>query len=209
MRKTLLAYILFAVTATTACAQNVGTVFTDIPDSLFPYFGKAQRAELVSLKRVDPSSAASLHSSFGCEVRLDSLADDYLRLAIDSAMTMEMARLHSADVADSLYCLLRTVLAPEAETTAMIYDKAWKTVAMVDIDSEELTQRPDTMDDDTYRELLSLIEFPMVKARFEDNSTILLTLNAPLLFKDDRLRLERVFVQRKIKWDGGRFKKYK
>lgn len=188
-----------------ANAQTVGDMFMSMPDSLFPYLTQEQRVELVKLKQVDTSTSAVLRSVFNCSVSLDSLEAACMTVNIDSTMTVEMARLATVS-GDSLYCLLQTVSAPERETVASIYNKVWEKVSDVDWTDVSLLNRPDTMSDKEFANRTSLIEFRMVEARLENADTIVLKLNVPMLSSEDKRLLRDILVQRRMRWDGEKYR---
>lgn len=194
-----------AVATYAAQAQSVGDMFVNIPDSIFPYLDKNQRAELRNLKRLDDSTAAVLHSHFERYVTLNRCETELMELKIDSTLTIEMARVATVN-GDSLYCLLRTVAVPERETVAYIYNNVWEKVADVVFDDVTLLQRPDTMSQENFAELEKLIEFRMMEAHFSDAETLVLQQNVPMTSKEDKTRLQAILTQRKLKWDGKTYK---
>lgn len=203
MHKIILSIALTAA-AISAAAQSVGQMLTTMPDSIFPYLTAAQRSELLNIKRVDAATPAVLRSKFGNDIKLLRCDDDRMTLRTDSAATMEMARL-ATNSGDSLYCLLRTLGVPEKETAGYIYNKEWRKVADVDMESVSLLQRPDTMTAETYAALLQLIEFPIVEARFLDNKTLVLRQHVPMISKEERKQLEAILVEKRMRWNGERF----
>ena len=204
MCKKIITFIL-SIVMVSANAQTVGDMFVSMPDSLFPYLTQEQRVELVKLKQVDTSTSAVLRSAFNCSVSLDSLEAARMTVNIDSTMTMEMARLATVS-GDTLYCLLQTVSAPERETVATIYNMVWKKVSDVDWTDVPLLNRPDTMSEKEFANRTSLIEFRMVEARLENADTIVLRLNVPMLSKEDKRLLRDILVQRRMRWDGERYR---
>ena len=204
MCKKIITFIL-SVVMVSANAQTVGDMFMSMPDSLFPYLTQEQRVELVKLKQVDTSTSAVLRSVFNCSVSLDSLEAACMTVNIDSTMTIEMARLATVS-GDSLYCLLQTVSAPERETVASIYNKVWEKVSDVDWTDVPLLNRPDTMSDKEFANRTSLIEFRMVEARLENADTIVLKLNVPMLSSEDKRLLQDILVQRRMRWDGEKYR---
>ena len=119
-------------------------------------------------------------------------------------------------------CLLRHAQTPEVETLCYIYNTNWKRLKVISFDDISLTQRPDTMSQERCSELLSLIEFPLVEARFTPMSadgeidqglptepvTLMLKLNVPLVTKEQRKQLQEILVQKNVKWNGEIFKEY-
>lgn len=185
-------------------AQGVDSMFVNMPDSIFPYLSSAQRKELINLKRVDMATAAVLQSAFNCKVALQYLDAERMTLTLDSVVTIELASPKSDGALAC--CVLRTVPTPEPHTSAVVYDAEWNVLKRLDLDSEPLTERNDTMSAQRYEELCKLIEFPLVEAHFENASTIELTLNVPMVSKEERKKLEAILVKRKLRWDGVEYK---
>lgn len=202
MRKKIIPFLLSAVMSAVH-AQSVGDMFVSMPDSLFPYLAKEQRAELVNLKRLDPSSPAVLRSVFNCDVTMSHsvVPDDILTTRIDSTVEFSIARLHNA-AGDSLYCVLQTVAAPEKESVATIYNKEWERVGDVDFTGIQFVHRPDTMQKETFDNLTRLIEFPMVEGRFGNKGDIVVWQNVPMTSKEEKERLKAILKVRVLRWNG-------
>lgn len=113
---------------------------------------------------------------------------------------------------ENTYCLLRHIKAPECETVCEIYDNQWKLIKKISFGNIQLTQRPDTMSQQRYDELLSLIEFPLVEARLDtssgENAPVILelSLNPPMLTKEQRKNVSQILIRKKVIWDGESFK---
>lgn len=113
---------------------------------------------------------------------------------------------------ENTYCLLRHVKAPECETVCKIYDSQWRLIKTINFDDIQLTQRPDTMSQERYEELLNLIEFPLVEAHFDapsgDNApvSLKLSLNPPMLTNEQRKIVSQILITKIVVWDGESFK---
>lgn len=201
MRKLLFSFLLTVSLA--AGAEEIDSAFVSMPDSLFPYLSREQRGELLNMQRIDTSTHAVLSSVFQGKVEMCKLTTDRISLRLDSLSSMEMMRLRTAE--KPVYCLLRTVSAPENHSDMTLYDEAWKETGRVDIDGVSLVQRPDTMSDKRFEDLCKLIEFQLVEAHFVDVETVELKLNVPMLSKEDRQQLDAILVRRKMKWNGKTF----
>jgi hypothetical protein len=134
---------------------------------------------------------------------------------VDSSSNCQLRRIDAQRV-----CLLRHVMTPEVETICYIYDNQWQLLSTQSFDDITLTHRPDTMSQERYEELLHLIEFPLVEARFatsaasaeeanqipEDPLTLSLSLNVPMITDEQRKQLKEILVQKNVKWNGETFK---
>ena len=112
---------------------------------------------------------------------------------------------------ENTYCLLRHVKAPECETVCKIYDSEWKLLKTINFDDIQLTQRPDTMSQERYEELLNLIEFPLVEAHFDTQSgdapvALKLSLNPPMLTNEQCKDISQILISKTVVWDGESFK---
>lgn len=204
MRKILFLLITMA-SFTTLHAQSVGEMFVSIPDSLFPYMVPQQRTEILKLKSIDPTEPAIGHTIFQTEVKLSLLSENILKMELSPSITMELGRL-STDT-DSVFCLIKTVSAPEKISVGYIYNKEWKKIEELNLAAYTLTAKPDTMSLERYEELIKMIEFPMVEAHFgETPEELTITLNAPMLSAEDKKSLKAILLQTKAKWNNKTFK---
>lgn len=201
MRK-LLVSIMLAVSSA-AMAQGVDSLFVNMPDSLFPYLARAQRSELLNMQRIDTSTHAVLQSLYDGKVEMLYKDADRMTIGLDSLTTLEMSALMSEG--NAVCCVLRTVATPEKHTELALYDAAWNRLQIVDIDTVQLMQRPDTMSEEQFHDLFKLVEFQLVEAHFVDAQTVELELNIPMVSKDDRKKFAAVLVQRRLKWNGKTF----
>lgn len=200
MIKKCLVALIGAFMFTNAEAKNVGEMFISVPDSIMPYVTKEQRAELIGMKNIDPASAAEMNIALKTTMVLDSLFDNYMKVMVGQ-IKYEIIRLNTVD-ADSVFCVMHTLVAPERETVCCLYDKEWNLLQNVDFN--DLIIKSNISDDE--KEIVEKMEFPMIEAQFErETSTIILTVSVPLVWKDEKLKSNRR-MQRKLKWNGESFK---
>ena len=178
-------------------AQSVSEMFIEMPDSMLPYMPKELRKELVGIKRLEPDSVATLSNALGV-TKITRFSDEVMMVSLAKNVTMEIGR------PDSLHIVvLKTFAVPEQESVCKIYDNEWNEIGVQTFCNELLTVKPDTMTQDRYDELLSMIEFPMVSATFgEDATMLILGMEVPLLNGDDKKKLEAVISSRRLKWTG-------
>ncbi len=204
MKRKILTLILFIITMG-SYAQSVGDLFVTMPDSLFPYLLPQQRSELLSLKRLDESSDATLRSSFQCDAVVRTLTDERLVVTLDTLLTLEMQRLAVAGDADSVVCVLLTVPVPEPMTEAYIYNKMWNMLRRIDLSDVVCVQKPDTMSVSEYEEALRLIEFPIMSATFGEGPTLQVEQHVPLIHKSERTLTDAILSKRELLWNGENF----
>lgn len=187
-------------------AKSVGEMFISMPDSMIPYVSKEQRQDLVNMKNIDPGTDATLTTMFKSNVVLKYLSEERMTFEVGT-LCYEIGRLYSNILGDSVYCMLNTLQTPEKETLAHIYNKEWKKISDLSFDSLVNMEKPDTMQSELYLEALSLIEYPVVEAYFDDGpSAICLKCNFPMVNESEKKKLEAFVLQRKLKWNGESFK---
>lgn len=187
-------------------AQNVRRMWVSMPDSLCRYLNQNLRLELVELKEMGVK--AEVKNLLGGESVLDTLTEDFLSVTASKGLTLQLRRLPAEQ--DSVYCLLSTWSGPAKYSIADIYSKDWQRVSTQrfdDLQTKDLTVRPDTMSTARYEELLRVPDPKMVWATLSpaDNS-LEVSLSVDLATKEERQALEVIVSKRNLKWDKKRFK---
>lgn len=163
------------------------------------------------------SSLLTPHSSLSIPDSILPYVPQEQRVAYlaDSSSNCQLRRIDAQRI-----CLLRHVMTPEVETNCYVYDNQWRLLSTQSFDDITLTHRPDTMSQERYEELLHLIEFPLVEARFAtplpegadifllpaEPLTLSLSLNVPMITDEQRKQLKEILVQKNVKWSGETFK---
>ncbi len=195
-------------------AKSVRDVWLAMPDSLIPYLNANLRLECVELK--DMHLKAEVDNLLGGKTVLDSLTTNYLHVTLSEAATLEVKMLPQID-GDSILCVVKTFAAPEKESTICLYDADWRPLraAQGELDnklrdlSASLTQRPDSMAQEKYNELVSMIDPVMYYASLSPEEDVLtFSLSLPFLTQEERNVLIPIMSQRKFKWSGKSFNDY-
>lgn len=193
-------------------AKSLRELWVEMPDSLLPILNKNLRTELVELKDMGVKSEVKNLLDEDCV--MDTITSNYLQLTTSKASSLQMKLLPQAS-GDSLLCVVKTFSAPEKESEVRFYDQGWQeldakacldaTVASVDA---YFKAKPDTMTEERYQEMKSMIEPRMFYSELSpDENMIIFHLSTPLVFKEDKTQLQALIVQRKFNWDGRMFKK--
>lgn len=205
---------LFVALAASMQAKSMRELLVTMPDSIVPYLSKSHRIELVDLldMKVKPEVKNLLDGSS----KIDTLATGYLSLSLSEAATIEL-KLLPLEGGDSLLCMVKTLAGPERESEVSFYSQQWEPMRRQGMFggkslpemSESLIVRPDTMDEQRFRELRAMIEPRLVCARLSlgDNS-ISLSLSLPLVAEEEKADIKAILVQRNFNWDGERFNVY-
>jgi len=191
--------IMFAVT-TMVNAQEIDSLFVNMPDSLFPYLSHEKRVELLNIDKITSDTPTSLPTMYNGTAKLLLHDKECIKIALDSLSSVELG-LQKSD-GNAVCCVLRTVAAPERNTMASLYSDKLEKIKDINLEAVTLTHRPDTMTTERYKELLKLIEFRLIEAHFENVSTIVLKQNVPLVSEKERKDLAAILLQRKMKWNG-------
>lgn len=185
--------------------QLMGKAFVAMPDSLVPYLDRNLRQELVEL--CDMGVKSEVKNLLDGSTTVDTLTSRGMELRLNEVATMQIGLLPTSEKGDSLLCVVRTVWGPEPESTVELYDLRWHLRERIDIDTCLLAQRPDSMSEQRFVELSSMIEPRMVQATLDSQSgEIVLQQSLPLVSDDEKRQLKTILVQRKLKWNGMAFK---
>lgn len=188
-----------------AMAQNVGTAWLEMPNNLMPYLDRSLRQQLLQQKEAADTAKAVVQNILNETTSLEFLSDNRIDLKTSDGVKQTIVRLPSEQ--DSVFCCIKTLAAPEPVSFITIYNKVWEKVTEISFHDMEMTQRPDTMTEAQYSELVKLIEPKMVMAELlSDNETLELSLSLPLTSKEEKERLTAILLQRKVKWNGKNFK---
>ena len=188
--------------------QNAFERWKAMPDLLLPYLDANSRTELVD--RYDISQKADDKGGLNTSVtnrlkgttRLDTLTENYLRLTLNDHATWEM-KLLATDDHDFVIATSMTILGEAAESKVSLFSSDWKHLSDTIFTSSTLLERPDTMTESDFNELLGQISLVLWKAEFSpDNND--LTLSPSFLFvpHGERERLAAILVPRKLRWNG-------
>ena len=108
---------------------------------------------------------------------------------------------------DSLFCVVKTLKGPLEDSEIALYTQDWVKTDDVKIDVSSLVAKPDSMNEETFQELSSLMDVKLVGAQLMlDEDALVVNLSVPMLTKEESERLKAVLLQRKLKWNGQNFK---
>lgn len=189
-------------------AQDMKALWTNMPDDMTPYLNKAQRKEMAEF--VELGVKGDTGNTLGGTSVLDTITADYLHVTLSEAKTVEMKLLKTES--DSVLCMVTSLMVPEKKSQIDFYDMNWQKLdadkyieAPYSIDL--CLHRPDTMTEENYQELQKLIELPTIDITMsEKEGELVIKPSFPLTSKEDKMKLEAIVLQRKLKWNGHCFK---
>ena len=179
-----------------------------MPDSLCTCLDRNLRTELLDF--VDMGVKAEVKN-------------DYTRVRLSESSAIQLKLLPAQ--ADSVVCMVRTFSAPASESFVSFFGTSWQPIASdfglsgvgvmqgTDADASALldafTERPDTMSENRFQELKKLIDPVMVSASLSPvTPEITFSLSIPVATAEEKQQLSAILMQRKYKWEGGKFNKY-
>ena len=185
-------------------AKTVREFWLTMPDSVLHYLDKSKRTEMVDY--VDMQVKASAKNVLKGESVIDTLTNEYAKITLNCSSELQIRRLWNTS-GDSLFCVLKTLKGPLEDSEIALYTQDWVKTDDVKIDVSSLVAKPDSMNEETFRELSSLMDVKLVGAQLMlDEDALVVNLSVPMLTKEESERLKAVLLQRKLKWNGQNFK---
>jgi hypothetical protein len=185
-------------------AQQVRQWWLDMPDSLVEYMNKSKRIE--AMDYVDMGLKIDVTNHLDGNTTVDTLTSDFLEVKLSEAAQLQMKVLPMDS--DSVVCVVKTFMGPEAESVATIYDRGWNQLSRVEWsrDVNGYVQKPDSMSDERFEQLKRQFEPILVQASLSlADDSLTLSLSMPLLVNMKKEELMPIIKQRKLKWKNGKF----
>lgn len=187
-------------------AQSLEQFFCSTPDSIQPYIKKLDREALVlSIDRTKKDTLATMTIAMGGDITITHLTPQLIVFHPSRVLTMEYAKLPSEG--DSVYCVISTYKAPEAESNVKIYDKDWKLLSSLDISDKAKLARPDTISEARFEEIIHTQDIKMTVANIDknDSQTLNVQFSMPMMDSEEKKEFLPVNLQTSLKWDGKTF----
>jgi len=187
-----------------AHAQAIEQWWLSMPDSLLGYMNKSKRIEAMDYQHM--GLKIDVTNLLKGSTTVDTLTNEFLQVKLSEAALLQM-RLLPKD-SDSVVCVVKTLFAPEAESSVAFYDRNWKRVGQLTADTlaAPFLSRPDTMATGRFEELSRLVDPVMVRCTLSvSDATLTQELSLPLLTKEEKQAMKAIIKQRKLKWNGERF----
>lgn len=193
------------LTALPLSATSLKELWTSAPDSLFPYLSKAKRVELVELWDVKTKGHTDAESNVKIEVQnnldgtvvLDTLTSDFMQVRLNKLTEVQMKLM--VEEGDTLICFVKTLSMPESDSEVTYYNQDWQMKRRVNLKWRNYLSKPDTMDNETFKQLSQSIRLAFVKASIHpDDEQMEVSVELPLQPKDKKDELEAI-LQRNVK----------
>ena len=207
MKRTIIV-CLCLTTLFSASAKDMRELWLSMPDSLIGYMDKSKRLAL--LDHVDMNTTAELTNKLEGKTCLDTLTSNFMQVTLNKVVDLRMALLPTTGegATDSILCVVRTYRNAEPESIVELYDQSWKRLRKIDFDAEMFFNRPDTMSQERYKHIRSLVSVLFVKAELREGSDVLvLTPSLPFNTREEKEKIKPIILQINVKWDGKTFNK--
>lgn len=192
----------------TASAKDMRELWLSMPDSLIGYMDKSKRLAL--LDHVDMNTTAELTNKLEGKTSLDTLTSNCMQVTLNNVVDLRMTLLPSTGegATDSILCVVRTYRNAEPESIVELYDQSWKRLRKIDFDAEMFFNRPDTISQERYEQIRSLVSVLFVKAELREGSDVLvLTPSLPFNTREEKEKIKSIILQTNVKWSGKTFNK--
>ncbi|MDH6341498.1 hypothetical protein M2480_000250 [Parabacteroides sp. PFB2-12] len=183
-------------------AQNMATLFTDMPDSYIPQLETAWRKDLVNLYQTEKE--ARVQNLMGGFTVLKALTSDYMLLQVSERSTVEI-KLFPLVNNTPIICLVTTVYGPAPDSRVDFYSPDWSP-----LDANELfTPTPAAWflkeeiaeaDQFAYNEALSLLDIELIHYQLHpDSLTLTATYATPLYLSQEEREKVMPFIKEEPK----------
>lgn len=192
-------------------------MWIQMPDSIVPYLNESNRTELADY--VDMGEEAVLQNQLKDTTRLVVLQRDYIDVRLSAASRLQMKLLPwngGVTDGDSLLCMVFTHYGPSAESRLSFYDRQWKPLDITaPLPSEYASatavdgflQRPDSISEADLQDITAPLMPRLLAMELSPTEpTLTLSLSLPPMSREEEARLNPLLLQRKLNWNGQRFK---
>lgn len=211
IRRTILAIVLswFLVTGISAQPQSsaMRDVWVSLPDSLLPYLNAQARMELADRYGTDASQPVK--GAFEESATIDTLTATYLSATLNAAVRLQLRLLEHTP--DTILCMVKTYYGPSPDSEVSFFTTRWQRLEtnsfMRSLTDADLLHRPEDLSEERYDELCKMLDPRLVCMTLPaDESALICWLSIPMVSREEKVLLEPLLLQTKLKWEGEMFK---
>ncbi|MDH6358423.1 DUF3256 family protein [Parabacteroides sp. PF5-9] len=171
-------------------AQDMASVFTNMPDRYIPQLESAWRRDLIDLYNSSDKEARLQNTMTGYSV-LEELTADYLRLRSTERTTIEMKLL---PLVNNTYiiCMTTTIEGPAADSRISFFTTEWQPLEaetlLTPVNTTWFIQKNAQRSEDEYDYAISRLDMDLIKYQLSpENLTLTATYTTPLyLSREER-----------------------
>ncbi len=204
MRKFIYILTIFTFVAITTNAQEMRTIFTEMPDSIIPLLTHSNRADCVDF--LDAKMRARVTNRLDGHSELLQLTPDYLKMKLTGHTFLQM-KLLPRSTGDTIICIINTVCAEACDSRIRFYTKEWKKISP----DARLFKRPSIKEffttSDSLNEILRIADMYLVELTLSPSGT---TMQASYTMPAYMSRNDSIFVTKNMhpieyRWTGKAF----
>ena len=202
----ILIFLAFAFVAQTN-AQEMRSIFVEMPDSIIPLLTQNNRADCVDF--LDAKMKARVTNRLDGHSELLQLTPDYLKMKLTGHSYLQM-KLLPRSTGDTIICMINTVCAEACDSRIHFYTKKWQ-----EIKAAELFKKPRTKEffaaDGSLEKILQIADIYLVELTLTPSTT---TLQATYTMPAYMSRNDSAFVTKTMHpinyiWTGKAFERTK
>lgn len=205
MKKILFILVSFILMSTTnMVAQNIRTLFIEMPDSIQPLLTATNRADCVDF--LDAGMKARITNRLDGEAELLQLTEDYLRIKISKYSEMQM-KLLPCTSGDTILGVINTVCAEVCDSRMHFYTKNWEEIKPLKSFFKRPILKEFFIDDDSLSKRMSISDMYVVELTFSPtdyNLSARYTIPS-YLSPEDSIFLTKGMHNIEYRWNGKKF----
>ncbi len=202
---------LFLVIVCGAKAQDIKTVFINMPDKYIPQMESAWRKDIVDL--YSSGKEARLQNTMRGYSRMLKLTDDYLLLEVTERSTIEMKLLPLVNNT-FVVCMITTVKGPVPDSNIDFYTTEWELLSTTDlftpVSAEWFIKEDVDKSQDAYKDAIARLDMDLIHYELNpDNQTLTATYTTPLYLDVKERQKVQPFLKESPKiytWEKFQFK---
>jgi hypothetical protein len=168
-------------------AQDMKTLFTNMPDSLIPQLESAWRKDLIDL--YNSGKEARLQNTMNGYSKLFKLTSDYVLLQPTERTTVE---LKSLPLVNNTYiiCMVTTINSPVADSRVAFYSTDWKPLEsgnlLAPVTGSWFVKEEADKNSDAYQDALARLDMDLIQYQLSpDNQNLTATYTTPLYLSEN------------------------
>ncbi len=216
MRKLFL-LLTMAIGASSVNAQErMDSLLRSMPKTIAPYLSDAQRDELS--KFTSRGDTIKVKNSLNGFTSIDSISNDFAQISLNEETDLQIRLLNEAQSGNKVVCIIKSVKKPVKESNILFYDTNWQVLESDfglpkftdrDYTMAMMTQRPDSMAEDKFKDLQNCIEPFIINADMSaSDGTITFKLSIPFNIQGKNDEIKAILRQKTFKWNGTAFKEH-
>lgn len=211
MKHNIVKYILLLlIICPLAKAQDMATLFANMPDEYVPHLESAWRKDLIDLYKT--GKPATLKNTMNGTSSLLKLTDDYLLLQSTERSTVEIKLLPLINNTN-IICMVTTVNAPVADSRITFFTTEWHALKSEDlftpVKSDWFIKEDTDKSSDSYKDAISRLDLELIKYTLSpENKTLTATYMTPsYLSSEERQKLSPYIKEtpKLFTWESSRF----